>query len=196
MKNRTIKKYLLVALAAGAVLTAGCGEDATNPGEQQPYAATEPKYVLANVEIAFNGDDLKLLDNCLAPDFAFYFDSHDVGEEVNGYIMPGSWTRQEFLTAAGNLFAKTFSVTLNDHWRDVRKPPRGEQFHLAPELELQLSVMLDSKNGYAFDDGTCDYEFTREPGQAWFLSAWRDRSRDCGCLGPFTLGRILARYHP
>jgi hypothetical protein len=196
LKNGTFTRHLLLALAAGGVLAAGCGEDAATPAGQEPYAATEPKYVLANVELAFNGDDLKLLDDCLAPDFAFYFDEDDVGQEVNGYVMPPSWTRQEFLTAAGNLFDKTFSATLNDHWRDVGTPGRGEQFHLVPELKLELSVMLDSKNGYVFDDGSCDYEFTRAPGEAWFLSTWRDRSRECGCLGPFTLGRILAGYHP
>jgi hypothetical protein len=196
LKNRMSTKYLLLTFAATALLAAGCGEETTDAGGQEPYPANEPKYVLANVELAFNADDLNLLDDCLAGDFMFYFDEDDVGQEVNGYVMPLSWTRQEFLTAVGNLFDKTFSVTFNDHWREVGTPGRGEQFYLAPELKLQLSVMVDSKNGYVFDDGSCDYEFTREPGEAWFLSKWRDRSRECGCLGPYTFGRILAGYHP
>ncbi len=179
-----------------AVLAAGCAEEEKSPAGQERYVPTEPKYVLANVELAFNGDHADLLDHCLAADFAFYFDVNDVGQEVNGYVIPPSWTRQEFLTAAGNLFDKTFSVTLVDHWREVGTPGPGEQFHLATDLKLQLTVMLDSKNGYIFDDGSCDYEFTQEPGQAWFLSKWRDRSRECGCIGPFTFGRILAGYHP
>ncbi len=195
--NRGLFVSVLVsALVPGILGTVGCGDDEAPPTERGPYDATEPKFVLANVELAFNRDDVNLLSDCLAADFVFYFDVNDIGEKVNGYTIPTSWTRQEFLTAAGNLFAETHSISLANHWRETGTPAPSETSYLAADVDLEIVVMVDAVNGYALEDGVCDYEFSKTGARKWHLYKWRDRSRECGCLGPVTLGLILARYHP
>jgi hypothetical protein len=196
MEKALFARFLLPTLFLGVLGTAGCGDEEATPTERGPYGATEPKYVLANVELAFNRGDVNLLSDCLAGDFVFYFDVNDIGQKVDGYTIPASWTREEFLTAAGNLFAGTYDISLTNHWRGIGTPARSETSYFAVDVDLELVVMLDAVNGYALDDGTCDYEFTKTDAQKWYLYKWRDRSRECGCLGPVTLGLILARYHP
>ncbi len=41
----------------------------------------------------------------------------------------------------------------------------------------------------------CDYEFEKDADGTWHVVNWRDRSRAAGCIGPFTLGRILAKFY-
>ena len=198
-KKGLFSRFLLTALFLGVLISAGCGDEEPTTTEAGPYDATEPKYVLANVELAFNRGDVNLLSNCLAGDFAFYFDVNDIGQKVDGYTIPTSWTRDEFLTAAGNIFAETYDTSLTNRWREVGSPAPGETSHFAGNVALDIIVMLDTINGYTLEGGVCDYEFTREPAQTWFLTKWRDRTLECGgggCIGGMTLGQILARYHP
>lgn len=195
-KKKLLTRFLLPALFLGILGTAGCGDEEPTPTEPGPYDATEPKYVLANVELAFDRGDVNLLSECLAGDFVFLFDVNDIGQKVDGYTIPASWTRDEFLTAAGNMFAETYDTSLTNRWREVGTPAPGETSYFAADVGLEIVVMLDAVNGYAFEDGTCDYEFSKTGAQKWYLSKWRDRSRECGCLGPLTFGRIMARYHP
>lgn len=195
-KKKLLTRFLLPALFLGILGTAGCGDEEPTPTEAGPYDATEPKYVLANVELAFDRGDVNLLSECLAGDFVFLFDVNDIGQKVDGYTIPASWTRDEFLTAAGNMFAETYDTSLTNRWREVGTPAPGETSYFAADVGLEIVVMLDAVNGYAFEDGTCDYEFSKTGAQKWYLSKWRDRSRECGCLGPLTFGRIMARYHP
>lgn len=195
-KKKLLIRVLLPALVLGILGTAGCGDEEVTPTEAGPYDTTEPRYVLANVELAFDRDDVNLLSECLAGDFVFLFDVNDIGQKVDGYTIPASWTRDEFLTAAGNMFAETYDTSLTNRWREAGSPAPGETSYFAADVPLGITVMTDPNEGYAFDDGTCDYEFAKEPGQTWFLTKWRDRSRECGCLGPLTFGRIMARYHP
>jgi hypothetical protein len=195
-KKKLLTRFLLPALLLGILGTAGCGDEEPTPTEPGPYDATEPKYVLANVELAFDRGDVNLLSECLAGDFVFLFDVNDIGQKVDGYTIPASWTRDELLTATGNMFAETYDTSLTNRWREVGTPAPGETSYQAADVPLGITVMVTATNGYLFDDGTCDYEFAKEPGQTWFLTKWRDRSRECGCLGPLTFGRIMARYHP
>ncbi len=198
-KKELLARVLLPTLFLGVLGAAGCGDEELTPTERGPYDATEPKYVLANVELAFNRGDVNFLTNCLAGDFAFYFDVNDIGKKVDGYTIPTSWTRDEFLTAAGNLFAETHDISLTNHWRGIRTPGRGETSHFAGNVALEIVVMLDAINGYTLENGMCDYESTRTPAQKWYLYKWRDRTLECsggGCIAGMTLGQILARYHP
>ncbi|MEE9457416.1 MAG: hypothetical protein V3W11_09740 [bacterium] len=179
-KKELLARFLLPTLFLGVLGTAACSDEEVTPAERGPYDATEPKYVLANVELAFNRGDVNLLSNCLADDFVFYFDVYDTGKKVDGYTIPTSWTREEFLTAAGNLFAETYNILLTNHWRGIRTPARSETSHFADDVALEIVVMLDAINGYTLEDGMCDYESTREPAQKWYLYKWRERTLDCG----------------
>jgi len=187
--------------AAGAVLLFaiaflfGCGEEEETPVGPGPYTMTEPKYALANAELAFNGYGAGLLDKCLADPFLFYFDPNDVGQKTNGYVMPGSWARADFLQAARNMFSRAQSISLNNNWRAVGSPDPTETFYVAYAVPLTIVVVVDANNSYVLDDGTCDYEFEKNAEGKWHVVNWRDRSRERGCIGPLTLGRILAKFY-
>jgi len=187
--------------AAGALLLfaitffLGCGEEEETPVGPGPYTMNEPKYVLANVEMAFNGYETGLLDKCLADTFLFYFDPNDVGQKANGYVMPGSWARVDFLQAARNMFARAQRISLNNNWRAVGSPDPNETFYVAYAVPLKIVVVVDANKSYVLDDGTCDYEFEKDADETWHVVNWRDRSRASGCIGPLTLGRILAKFY-
>jgi hypothetical protein len=184
---------LASALTALFVLACANGEeDKPGPG---PYEPNEPKLVLANVEFAFGNQDADLLSTCLGGEFRFYFDLNDVGEEVHGYIIPEFWSKADTLRAVGNMFARTYATTLSANWRTMGSPGPGEKTYVATGVPLRIVVKVDEVNGYALDDGTCDYEFEQGDGAAWHLTLWRDRSRECGCVGELTLGRLLAGYY-
>lgn len=193
---RLLRRAVVPTLLLGILIPAGCGDDEETPPGPEPYGKNEPRYVLANVALAFNAGDVKLLGDCLGRDFVFYFDVNDVGQKVDGYKIPASWTREEFLTAFANLCQRTHDVSLDNSWEKVGSPDPGETSYFAAAVPLAIAVMIDRNNGYAFDDGACDYEFTENSGQEWRLVRWWDRSRECGCIGPVTFGLILARYHP
>lgn len=184
---------LTLALAALFVLACSDGEEET-PGIT-PFEPNQPKLVLANVEMAFGNQDTDLLGACLASNFKFYFDINDIGEEANGYVIPESWSKANLLRATGNMFARTYATTLTASWKTMGSPGPGEKSYVAAGLPLRIVVMVDEVNGYALDDGTCDYEFGQGDGSAWHLTLWRDRSRECGCVGELTLGRLLAGYY-
>ena len=187
--------------AASAVLLfaitffVGCGEEEEAPPGPGPYPMNEPKYALANVELAFNGYDAGLLDKCLADTFLFYFDPNDVGQNANGYVMPGSWARVDFLQAPRNMFARAQRISLNNNWRAIGSPDPNETFYVAYAVPLKIVVVIDANKSYVLDDGTCDYEFEKDADGTWRVVNWRDRSRAAGCIGSFTLGRILAKFY-
>jgi hypothetical protein len=196
MKRETLGRGAAVlTLALAALLILACSNAEEETPTTSPYEPNQPKLVLANVELAFGGQDIDLLDSCLGSGFKFYFDVNDVGEKVNGYVMPESWSKADVMRAIGNMFARTYATTLTCHWRTMGSPGQGERTFVATGLPLRIVVMEDEVNGYVFDGGTCDYDFTQADGGTWHLTLWRDRSRECGCVGEYTLGSILAGYY-
>ncbi len=198
MKRLFAPKAVALAslVAATALLFESCGEeDSTTPPGR--YELTEPKYVLASVELSFNRGDAELLDKCLSDDFVFLFDADDVGKKVNGYVIPASWNRRQLLRAARNMFARAHGVTLENGWREIGSPEMGETTYNAANVPLKLTVMLDAVNGYHLSGAKCNYGFIKNAGARWRLSRWRDLSRECGgCVGEWSLGSVLARYYP
>ncbi|MGD8718714.1 MAG: hypothetical protein PVH29_07815 [Candidatus Zixiibacteriota bacterium] len=195
MKRPDPKGTYLLAVLVGLAVLAGCDGDEETPAGPETYEPTEPAFVLANVELSFNRSDARLLAAALSNDFAFHFDPADVGTTVNGYTIPTSWDRAAFLQAAGNLFSQTYELSLDNGWNSIGSPGAGEQTYYAYTVALSLTVMVTPNDGFLIDDGVCDYEFgAPEPG-SWTLTAWYDRSRECGCLEPTTLGVLLARYY-
>lgn len=197
MKRLFAPKAVALAslVAATALLFESCGEeDSTAPPPR--YELTEPKYVLATVELSFNRGDAELLDSCLSDDFVFLFDAGDVGKKVNGYVIPASWNRRQLVRASRNMFARTHGLTLENGWREIGSPEPGETTYAAPNVPLKLTVMLDAVNGYHLSAAKCNYGFIKNAGARWRLSRWRDLSRECGnCVGEWSLGSVLASYY-
>lgn len=195
MKRDRLSYGAALALALAVLFILACGSAEEETPTSGPYEPNQPKLVLANVEIAFGNQDLDILEPCLGGDFRFFFDVNDAGEKVNGYVMPEFWSKADIMRATGNMFTRTYATTLTSHWRTMGSPGQGERTFVATGLPLRIVVMEDEVNGYVFDDGTCDYDFAQAEGGAWHLTLWRDRSRECGCVGEYTLGRILAGYY-
>jgi hypothetical protein len=195
------KAGLLVAAAASAfVLGAfgtGClfGDEPEEPPEVP--AMTEPKYVLANVEKAFNERDEDLLNECLQADFKFYFDAGDVGRNPPGseYLIPESWSKGEFTAACGNMFDKAYSISLSIPRDKIGKPKEGVTYFDVKKNPLDIVVMVNELSGYQANQGYCDFGFGRQADGKWRMANWYDHTGADYGDSPATLGKILALYH-
>jgi len=187
------KAGLLVGAAAStfalAALGTGClfGNEPEEPPEVP--AMTEPKYVLASVEKAFNERDKDLLDDCLQADFTFYFDAGDVGRNPPGseYLIPESWSKAEFTGASANMF--------DEARYKIGKPKEGVTYFDVKKNPLDIVVMVDELNGYRANQGYCDFGFGRQAGGQWRMVNWYDHTGADYGDRPTTLGKILALYH-
>ncbi len=196
MKRKLIRLCAAgMTLAPAALFFLACADEQETPARPSPYKPSEPKYALANVELAFDNMNADLLDSCLERGFKFYFDINDVGEEANGYVIPEYWSKADILRGAGNMFARAYATSLSNNWRTIGSPGPSENAYFVSSVALRIVVMVDAINGYAVDDGTCDYEFAQDVEGGWRLTRWKDRSRECGCIGPLTLGLLLAGYY-
>ncbi len=197
---------VISAVAAIALLALSCGEEeGVSPQKPEGLEPTSPAYVLKNVELTFNHRDINLLKAMLSANFVFYFDPRDVGQSPPGskYVIPESWSRDEFLTAVNNMFRKAYSISLSISTGHVGTPGENETKYKAENISLSLLVMIDSLNGYRADEGYCNYEFerytTQEGKKYWRLTGWWDRTSE-GMdenpgISPSSLGRILAMYY-
>ncbi|UCH77554.1 MAG: hypothetical protein JSU81_07385 [Candidatus Coatesbacteria bacterium] len=192
--HKRFRQRFLPGILFPLLLGAACTNDNVEPGTT-PYQNTEPQYVLANVERAFNAGDLVLLEACLADDFAFYFDPGDVGKTVNGYEIPGRWTREEFRLVIANLVERTFSRSLHCGWRSVGRPDPGRNTYFVAKVLLRLVVQENEHHEWALDQASCNYEFASTAGR-WHLRRWEDVTRCSGCIVEKSLGEVLAEYHP
>ena len=188
---------IAAAAAVFAALAAGCSNNAGPSPADGYYALTEPKFALADAEKAFNAKDGPALGATLADHFRFYFDAADVGKQLpDGYVIPASWSRDDFLRAATNLFARTHSDKMDAGWRTLGSPAAGEKSFAVDTVPLAFTVMYNPQDGYFLDDGTCDYGFAADDAGKWRLTEWRDRSHACGCpTVEKSFGYILAEYY-
>jgi hypothetical protein len=195
------KAGLLVGAAANALVLAalgtGClfGDEPEEPPEVP--AMTEPKYVLANVEHAFNERDKALLGDCLQGDFTFYFDPGDVGQNAPGseYRIPESWSKAEFMAACRNIFDKAYTISLSIPRDKIGKPKEGVTYFLVEKNPLDILVMVDELNGYQANQGYCDFGFGQQANGEWRMANWHDYTGAHNADEPATLGKILALYH-
>jgi hypothetical protein len=184
-----------VALA----LTLACGEEGitVDPGEFNPAD------VLTNLCISFDRSDVKTLTSLVGPAFVFYFDPDDVGQTPPGgsnYVIPESWSRTEFLAAAGNMLEHAYAVDLDIPTSGIGRPAAGAETYRAEAIPVSLLVMVDELNGFIANQGYCDFEFEKyhdngEP--RWRLTGWWDNTHMyCDAAAePTSLGKILAIYH-
>ncbi len=196
---------VISAVAAIALLALSCGEEeGVSPQKPERLEPTSPVNVLKNVELAFNHRDVDLLKAMLSTNFVFYFDPRDVGQSPPGshYIIPESWTRDEFLAAVNNMFRKAYSINLAIPTGGVGTPGENETTYRADNIPLSILVMVDELNGFIADRGYCNFEFERYYSPAgkkyWRVTKWWDRTSEGydehPGVSPSSLGRILALF--
>jgi hypothetical protein len=198
-------KKVIVGLIVTAFLALACGEEegVTKPGPER-LEPTTPAQVLTNVAVSFNQRDIDLLKAMLSPNFIFYFDPRDVGLSPPGsqYVIPETWSREEFLQAVSNMFRKAYSINLSIPTSRVGTPGENETTYLAENVSISLLVMVDELNGYIADAGYCNFEFERYEAASgkkyWRLINWWDRTSEyfdeSTGVAPISLGRILSLY--
>jgi hypothetical protein len=192
----------LVALAL-AVVACGGPEGVSSGPDLAMLVPTDPKLVLINICYGLEYRHRKILRANLCDDFIFYFDPSDVGAVVNGYVIPKSWTLDEFYAAADNIFAAAYDVEFSLSYRGIGTPGPGETEFRAEDVNTNFEVMVDENRGYATFRGFCDFEFRGyAPGDGktyWRIYRWWDRTyvepSDDYEIEETTLGRILAMYH-
>jgi len=200
-------KKIITLAAAVALLAFACGEEegVTPPPGPDRLEPTSPAAVLWNVEISFNQHDVDPLKRVLGPDFVFYFDPDDVGQNPPGseYEIPESWSYAEFYTAVNNLYTEAYSIKLTIPTGNVGTPGENETKFRADNISINLLVMLDELNGYIADQGFCNFAFesyTSEAGKkCWRLTGWWDRTSvpadERSAVHPQSVGKVLAVFY-
>jgi hypothetical protein len=197
---------IITLAAAVAVLALSCGDEegVTPPPGPDRLEPTSPASVIENVEISFNQHDVDPLKRVLGPDFVFYFDPDDVGQNPPGkpYKIPESWSYTEFWTALRSMFQKAYSIKLSIPTSRVGTPSPSQTTYKAENVSISLVVMVDENNGYQADQGYCNFAFesyTSEAGKkCWRLTKWWDRTSvgldAAPGVEPTSFGRILATF--
>jgi hypothetical protein len=175
-------------------------EDSTGP------QGSTPAYTLELMEESFNRQCplcISLLDELLSDDFIFYFDINDIGQEIDGFQIPASWTRDHHMRACENMFEQAYSINLNFNTTGINDPEEGVPSFEANNVQTKILVMVNSTNGY-LAQGFCDFEFANDASAGhddWKVSKWYDRTGfpDSFVVSdvrrPSTLGLILAQYY-
>jgi hypothetical protein len=198
-----MRKTIILATAL-ALLALSCGEEegVTRP---PPPPLNLPADALDAVEISFNQRDIELLKKCLDPDFVFYFDPDDVGQNPPGkptYNIPTSWSYTEFWSVANRMFNMAYSISLYIPASQIGTPRPGENKYKAEDVSISLLVMVDEYNGFIADGGYCDFAFEtyykEQKQKLWRLTGWWDFTSvyadETPGLEPTSLGKILAMY--
>jgi len=197
-----MKRAFLGFVAAGlTVLACGGPEGVSSGPDVAMLEPTEPKYTLHNLEIALEYRHPKILQANLCDDFVFLFGPEDVGANVNGYIIPAQWTRDEFCAALAHIFADSLIVAAGIQLYEIGKPGPGETEFLALDVPFQINVLRDRYNGYEAR-GYCDFELRGDasgdgPTYWRVLRLWDNtfvEPSDGYELEETTFGRILATY--
>ena len=197
----------LLPLAASIVILSGtaCEEEGGPlPPPPPPGPRNTPAEVLKTVEISFNQREIEILKKSLSPDFVFYFDPDDVGQNPPGkpYIIPESWSYTEFGVTVAKMFRKAYSIKLTIPTSQIGTPDPGQTTYKAENVPISLLVMLDGLQGYIAGQGYCNFAFesyTSEAGKKfWRLTGWWDRTAVPADgrtgLAPTSLGRILSLF--
>jgi hypothetical protein len=198
------KLNLTAAAALAALALAGCGETVIDREPPTPEYAS-PATVLKAVQISFNQRNIDYLKQSLSPNFIFYFDPRDVGHSppYSRYIIPESWSHDEFLNGAGHMLEMAYSIDFSINTTGVGTPAENETTYRADNVTLSLLVYIDEVNGCLIDGGYCDFAFERyatEKGERlWRLNGWWDHTSlgydEGAAASPASLGRVLAMYY-
>jgi hypothetical protein len=173
-----LRGIFVLLFAAGVLALSGC-IFSTPPDEGDDGAAGffSPAGVVELIEDAYSDRDDELYKKCLSPNFTFYFDSNDVGQDVGGYIIPTSWGYDDEVEAVENMFDQAHSIDIDLTSSNIGEPESDETVYNAPSVHIRLLVMVDAGNGF-LADGFVEFEFEsyqNEKGQkVWRVKDWKD----------------------
>jgi hypothetical protein len=183
----------------------GCGKTVINGDDPPVPEYTSPAMVLKAVQISFNQSNIYYLEKSLSPEFIFYFDPRDVGMSPPGgrYIIPASWSYDDFTKAANRMLNTAYSISLFVPVEPLRQPGENETTYRAENVTISLLVMVDEVNGFMIDKGYCNFAFeayyNERKEKRWRLTGWWDHTSggydERTGVAPGSLGRVLALYY-
>jgi len=184
--QKSYRKIALAATFATAItwLTVACPFKPPNngTGTNEVFDLTTPKGTLKTIEWAYNNRNIENYKNALKGDeFVFYFNPLDVGSEVNGYIIPESWTYTEDWRATNNMFERAYDIDLVITTEGIGAPAPGATEFEAKYVSIDLTVMTNESNGYRAYKGYCNFKFKNtgtEEEPKWRLVGWWDFTHD------------------
>jgi hypothetical protein len=194
-----MRRFRMVILAAAVLLSfAACEDGGTTPpddGDGDGGGARTSLETIQAFRDALNSRDTGSLENLLTDGFRFYFDEDDVGETVGDYTIPTSCNGSVFLCAVGNMLKSAYAVSFYFDESDVGGPAEGDTTYETGEVDISLTVMLDSLNGFLVT-GSVTFRFWLDSSaedEVWLLSNMKDFT-SYGA-GSESFGKILAFYY-
>jgi hypothetical protein len=186
MKNKKINVFLRVAFGAvvivGVLAVNGCIFGTPPPEDPGVTPGLDsPAGVAALIQEAYMTRDLDLYKACLSPNFTFYFDPNNIGEDVDGYIIPDSWGYDDEVDAIANMFDNAYDIDLTIVTANIGKPDPSDEGFSAPNVAIDLLVMVDPTNGFQAE-GPVDFDFESYPNpedpskKLWRVRKWWDRT--------------------
>lgn len=195
-----MKRILLISIALAVLLGVACEDEAGST-----FCATSPAECIQYLEQAFNDRDIAIFETQIAPDFIFYFNEDDVGEEVNGYTIPETWDYEHEHRAVWNIvrpYAEggVYDISMQLPENDIGTPPEGATEYTVDTIGISLLVMFDTSNGAIANMGTLGFTFvkTNDGGtDYWRIKEWRDFTYVKGekTLEYMSLGGVKAYFY-
>jgi len=154
------------------------------------------------VVYSWNQREIDRFEATLSPDFTFYFNPNDVGQNPSGnYVIPESWGYDEMTAAVGNMLVEAYNIDFDIVLDNVGTPPAGATVYVVEDVNISLLVRATTEYGYFVDGGYCNFEFEKyranDGRDYWRLRKWWDFTTGAGALDggmPTTLGKILTLF--
>ncbi|MCP4231788.1 MAG: hypothetical protein GY771_16790 [bacterium] len=190
-----MKRILLISLTLSVLLGVAC-KDPVAPVVGN--GAGSPRDCIELLVRAINGGNIAGYRTLLAPDYTFYFNDADVGDEVDGYTIPETWDLDEESAAMGNMFDEAYYITCTIPLSDIGDPPDGGDTFTATEIPISLLVMLDADNGLIANKGNIEFAFekvTEGDGYYWRITGWHDFTFAKKGVESVSLGEMKVIYY-
>jgi hypothetical protein len=174
-----MRRILLISLSLVILLGIACKEEETiiDPVPEGDYTPESPEDCISNFELSFNKRNIELYKALLSPNYTFYFNPLDVGNDVDGYIIPDSWDYTEDTGATENMFTLAYDIAMQLPENDIGTPPEDATEYTASNIAISLLVMVDADNGFIANLGTVEFTFVKidDGGEGyWIIKDWRD----------------------
>lgn len=178
--NGFLRAAFGTVVVVGVLAISGCiFGPPDDKGEEAAPEFGSPAGVVEMIEVAYTNGDIELYKECLSQNFTFYFDPNNVGDDVEGYIIPDSWGYDEEVIAVGNMFDNAYSVNLSITTANMGEPEPTDSTYTAYNINIVLLVMVDSQNGFRAT-GPVDFEFESylndKNEKQWRVRNWWDRT--------------------
>jgi hypothetical protein len=193
-----VRRYVPLAAALAALLSAACifSEPDDTPAPRVIVPNT-PAHCLKVIAASWNGRNYDRFQPCLSPDFVFYFNPIDVGQTVEGYVIPVSWNYTQMTAAVKNMFEQAYDIEMAIPTSTVGTPGSEDTTWQANTITVKMTLLTEPGTGYRIGDGYCDFAFEKyddDGKDRWRLTEWRDYSREGYDDAPTTLGKVLTLF--